>query len=349
MWVLVVLVASLGVLGLAGWRSPRAVVGRAWCLLALTWALLALAGGVQAFFTLWFFVLSPVYALSLVGPASFTYPMVIGVAYPALLLVTDGTLPTSVVLGRIAVITGTGLIVASISLERRRAAAEAVRAKDEFIAGVSHELRTPLTVVVGLSAELEDHIDDISAQEVSEFVTMIHRQSLEVANLVEDLLVAARADIGMVSVSVEQVDLLAELEAVAREAEKAHNLVPGTIRVFGDSVVGTADPSRVRQVLRNLVSNAQRYGGQNVEARLFREGPVAVVEIADDGSGVPGNNPELIFEPYLSMHDRGTQPNSIGLGLAVSRTLARLMNGDVTYRRTEGWSMFRLELPAADS
>lgn len=348
MWMLVIVTALLGVLGLAGWRSRAAVVGRAWGLLVLTWTLLYLGGGVQAFFTLWYFMLSPVYALVLTGRAAFAYPLVIGAVYPALTLVTDGTLPASVLWGRTGVITVTGLIVAGISLERARASAELVRTKDEFVASVSHELRTPLTAVVGLSAELEDNVDDISAHEISEFATTIQRQSVEVANIVEDLLVAARADIGKVKVSAEELDLLAEIEVVAREAEQAHDFTPDRIRITGESLRSTADPIRVRQVLRNLVSNAARYGGEHVEARLTREGSKAVVEIADDGLGVPGEDPALIFEPYLGLHDHASQPSSIGLGLAVSRTLARLMGGDLTYRRAEGWSVFRLELPVGD-
>lgn len=347
-WALVVLTALAGTAGLAGWRTQQAVRVRAFGLLLVTWVLLILGGGVQAFFTLWFFMLAPVYALALGGRIAFVYPVVIGLAYPSLTLITEGVLPASVLWGRTGVIAGTGLIVAAISLERRLSAEDAMGAKDEFVASVSHELRTPLTAVVGLSAELRDRVSDLTATEVAEFAGMVHRQSIEVVNIVEDLLVAARAEASTVSIKVEAVDLRVEVDAVGREVAQLNRAVPFEIVVRGGAVTGSGDPVRVRQILRNVLTNAVRYGGSQIEVRLLGEPPLAVVEIADDGPGVPTEYREVIFEPYGRAHADSTQPSSIGLGLAVSRTLARLMDGDLSYGRVDGWSVFRFELPGAD-
>ncbi len=347
-WALVVLTAFVGVAGLAGWRTEQAIRVRAFGLLLITWVLLILAGGVQAFFTLWYFMLAPVYALALGGRIAFVYPVVISLVYPALTLITDGVLPASVLWGRTGVIAGTGLIVAAISLERRLASEDAMGTKDEFVASVSHELRTPLTAVVGLSAELKDRVSDLTTAEVAEFAGMVHRQSIEVVNIVEDLLVAARAEAGMVSIKIEAVDLRAEVDVVAREVAQLNPAVPFEIVVRGGALIGSGDPVRVRQILRNVMTNAARYGGEQIAVRLFGEPPMAVVEIADNGPGVQADDREVIFEPYGRAHVESTQPSSIGLGLAVSRTLARLMSGELSYHRADGWSIFRFEVPGTD-
>lgn len=176
---------------------------------------------------------------------------------------------------------------------------------------------------------------------------VIRRQSVEVVDIVEDLLVAARTDIGQVSVLVGEVDLREAVDRVIEEGLTIHDINSEGLQVSGGSVRCAADSVRVRQVLRNLLSNAARYGGQRVQVSLKTDGPFAVVEVSDDGDGIPDSDANLMFEPYRIMHDRPTQPNSIGLGLAVSRSLARLMGGDLTLRRVDGWTVFRLELPIA--
>lgn len=229
--------------------------------------------------------------------------------------------------------------------ERRRRAAELnslVASKDEFVASVSHELRTPLTAVVGLAAELREHFETFTRREVEEFVGLIFSQSTEVAHIVEDLLVAARSDIGTVTVVERSLDAVEEIDAVltglGREGLTL-TVEPG-LRLIGD-------PTRVRQVLRNLITNARRYGGDRVELRAYRSGEDAIVEVRDDGEELDEYLQEEIFEAYSSAHDRKGQPASVGLGLTVSRQLARLMQGDLSYRYRDGWSVFELKLPAA--
>ncbi len=80
---------------------------------------------------------------------------------------------------------------------------------------------------------------------------------------------------------------------------------------------------------------------------MSRDGAIAAVTVADDGSGVDENLTDVIFEPYGRAHEALTQPASVGLGLAVSRNLARLMGGDVTYSRMGDWTEFNLTLPVA--
>lgn len=346
--ILVGAAALLGVAGLAGWQSISAIRQRAWLMLLLTWALLYFSGGVTAFFTLWYFMLAAVYPLVLGGIASFAYPILLGVAYLGLLPFTPGELVPAAVFGRAAVITAIGLVVAGISSAQRRANRDLVTAKNEFIASVSHELRTPLTAVVGFADILHRRADTLEPAEIEEFAGAVGRHSMEVTAIVEDLLVAARAGLGRVSVIPAVLDMRNELDWVVGELLPLFGLSADRLEISGSSVLAWADATRVRQILRNLVVNSVRHGGSRIEARVAIDGDLASIELADDGNGIPDADVGRLFMPYQRFQQNGTQPDSIGLGLAVSRTLARLMAGDLTYHRRDGWSVFRLELPAAE-
>ena len=215
-----------------------------------------------------------------------------------------------------------------------------VRAKDEFIASVSHELRTPLTAVVGFARQLSENPGRFGAEESAAITRIIAEQSSDVAAIIDDLLVAARVDIGLVGVLSEPVDLKAEAQA----ASLALSTGRGAIRLPHETAVALGDRLRVRQILRNLLANALRYGGLEVTVEIEPSDRVVRVTVADDGPGIPLSDREHLFEPYF--HGIATtQPASIGLGLTVSRQLARLMGGDVIYREKPRGSVFELILP----
>lgn len=219
-----------------------------------------------------------------------------------------------------------------------------VASKDQFLASVSHELRTPLTVVNGMAAELHENWSNFSHEEVAEFVRLITDQSRDMAALIEDLLVAARADIGAVTIRAVPVDLRRELQAVLRalpDIELAKNEVRH-LPVMGDA-------TRLRQILRNLLTNAHRYGGPVIRAASSFDGEYVQVSIADNGNGIPADLHAKIFEPYERAHIRAGVTGSVGLGLSVSRTLAELMGGTLSYRYADGESVFDLTLPAAST
>ncbi len=221
---------------------------------------------------------------------------------------------------------------------------ELVRSKDEFVASVSHEVRTPLTAVVGLAQELRDGWDGLSPQEARELVELVAAQAVEVANIVEDLLVAARADIGKIVVVPRELD-------VREQAVQVVSALPAAARrrvEVGDaSARAWADPTRVRQVLRNLITNAVRYGGERIQVTVRQDEDRVRVVVCDDGRGIPQEDWERIFEPYYRLG--WNEPASVGLGLTVSRQLARLMAGDLVYGYLDGRSVFELTLPAAEA
>lgn len=217
-----------------------------------------------------------------------------------------------------------------------------VRSKDEFVASVSHELRTPLTAVVGLSHELSEGFKRFGEDERREFVALIAEQSSEVAHIVEDLLVAARSDIGTVTVVERPTDVKGTVQQVL---DGLNTDWSARLKITGPDATALADPGRLRQIMRNLITNAVRYGGPTVAIEIVQDVNSVVVSVRDDGVGIPAEARDEIFEPYVSAHDRRGQPASVGLGLTVSRDLARLMGGDLEYRYRNGWSVFELTLP----
>ena len=166
----------------------------------------------------------------------------------------------------------------------RRDLERSLESKDELIATVSHELRTPLTTVVGLSAELSDSYDEFDREEARDLLKMISDQSLEVATIVEDLLVAARAESGSLKVSIEPVDLHLELKTTLRGLEIEEEVDCHTVGVVATAA---ADSGRVRQIIRNLLVNAKRYGVSPVRAIVRNDGDCVAIEVRDHGDPIP--------------------------------------------------------------
>lgn len=214
--------------------------------------------------------------------------------------------------------------------------------KDQFIATVSHELRTPLTTVIGYAELLRSNGTEFTPDDRAEMVGAIAREAAELDDLIQDLLVAARSEDGSLVVATVHVDL------TAQAAQVLETLDPDTaeaIAVVGDSPAATGDPMRVRQILRNLVSNALKYGGPQITVEIRNGDDDVTILLRDNGAGIPENQRDLMFTPYETLRAAGTVPGSMGLGLAVSRTLARLMEGDLTYRYEHDESLFELTLP----
>ena len=221
---------------------------------------------------------------------------------------------------------------------RNEAMAQVVKAKDEFVANVSHELRTPLTAVIGLTSELAG-AEGLSDEMRNEMLQLVAGQAAEMANIVDDLLVAARAEVGTVSIDSQPVDLTEELQGTLEGLGMSIEMpLETTPAVF-------ADPRRVRQILRNLLTNARRYGGPHRRVILGTIRGSAWLEVRDDGDGIPEQDVDRIFEPYVTSGGSGT----VGLGLAVARQLAELMGGTLQYEHSAGESVFRLQLPLASS
>jgi signal transduction histidine kinase len=214
--------------------------------------------------------------------------------------------------------------------------------KDRFLAAVSHEIRTPLTAVAGLAHELRDRPDDFGPEEAGMLLEMVAEQSDEVAAIVEDLLVAARSDIRRVSIHCGPID-------VRREADLALATAGVRARLVGETAIAWADAQRVRQILRNLLTNAGRYGGPEIEVRFRTTAREVIVTVADNGPSIPDRERSRMFAPYTTVHDEHGAVGSVGLGLFISRRLAEVMRGGLAYRHDGSWSLFELTLPRVEA
>ena len=218
---------------------------------------------------------------------------------------------------------------------------ETIAAKDDFIASVSHEIRTPLTAVVGLSGELRG-ATDLANEERDELLDIVHRQATEMAYIIEDLLVGARSDIGTVSTMRDAIGLRRLTEQLLAELRTN---IPTDISL---ALVAIGDGVRIRQILRNLVVNMDRYGGDKRRIIGYTDGGNVILEVRDNGSPLPQEARTRVFGAYESAHNANGTTAAMGLGLNVSRTLANLMGGDLLYDH-DGETVFRLTLPAADA
>lgn len=227
--------------------------------------------------------------------------------------------------------------------QERRMASE-IQAKSAFLASVSHEIRTPLTAILGFARLLEE--GDVDAGEVTTMISAIARQAQDVTDIVEDLLVSARADIGKLDVHNTSVEVVSLVEQTLEAGGSFTADV--VLEVETDTVLAVGDPARIRQVLRNLLTNAERYGGSKVAVIVRVEGTTVLIEVTDDGPGLTPSQAARIFEPFQRAHERPGQPGSIGIGLAISRELAHLMGASLEYRFESGRSVFQLALEATD-
>jgi signal transduction histidine kinase len=215
--------------------------------------------------------------------------------------------------------------------------------KDAFIAGLSHELRTPLTSIYGFSDYLlENGISD--PVETMELIHLINKDSADLSRMVDDILTAARLESDVLAFEYQAVALFEEAAAAIAPLVRAG----ADVRLEGNALVW-ADPVRTRQIIRNLVSNAIQHGGPAVEVYMETNQRNAVVTVSDNGNGVDASIADRLFERFVNDGEESLLNGSIGLGLSIARSLARTMDGDVTYVRAGGWTNFVLTLPLLDT
>jgi signal transduction histidine kinase len=214
-----------------------------------------------------------------------------------------------------------------------RLSEEAHTIKNDFVAMVSHELRTPLTSIAGFAHALLESWQDLPDEEVNEFLNIINRQAIYLGDLVEDVLVIPRLEADRLRLDPELFDLGDLIEDVAQmvfpNGGKKTSLVslPDGVRVY-------ADRRRVQQIVRNLMENARKYGGDQIMVEGFVIGDQYTVIISDNGPGVPDEETLRVFENFEQVSKGDARESTgIGLGLPIARRLARVMGGDVWYER----------------
>ncbi len=215
------------------------------------------------------------------------------------------------------------------------------RARSELVGTVAHELRTPLTSVLGFSSILSE--PGIEEEERTRLLAEVVEHATDLGHIVENLLTAARVEHDDLTISQHHVDLAEEAQRVILSVTMP---TEREIKPPVGPVPCVADPPRLRQLIRNLLTNALRHGGATIEVRARAEEGQAILEVIDDGPGIPEEDQERVFSRFEhgDVQEGVTRP--FGLGLSVSRELASLMHGTLTYSRENGRSQFSLRLPS---
>ena len=242
--------------------------------------------------------------------------------------------------------------------ERARAEAETARAeaerannsKTDFLAVMSHELRTPLTAIMGYEELLSDGITGPVTELQRQQLGRINASARHLLGLIDEILTFARVDIGRERVRYESMSVNHTLSdaAILVQPMAADKKLQFVVELLDEDQAIQTDGTKLRQMLVNLLSNGIKFtdvGEVRVECSVS-EGALEV-RIADTGCGIPAENIEDVFEPFWQAEQTATRKTGgTGLGLSVTRKLARLLGGDVTVASKMGsGTTFLLTLP----
>ena len=224
------------------------------------------------------------------------------------------------------------------------------KTRSDFVTTASHELRTPLAAVYGAIRTLRREDVELSEEDQAQFLEMIEAEATRLARIVDQILLAGQLDADAVELEVSECD---PSEIAARVIESAQVHSPETISLSLD-VDGTpkisCDENKLRQVLVNLVDNAVKYspGGGRVELRVRNGDGSCVIDVVDEGLGIPPGERERIFEKFYRLDpDQTHGVGGSGLGLYIVRELVERMDGRLSVESELGkGSRFTLELPA---
>lgn len=245
---------------------------------------------------------------------------------------------------------------AESELQRARLAAEAAsRAKSEFLAVMSHELRTPLNAIGGYLQLIQLGLrGPVTEQQIADLGKMQLAQE-RLVTLIEDILNFTRLEAHGMPYIIESVPVnvhLASLEVLIGPQVRAKQIQYAYVPCDPATAV-CADRQRFSQIMLNLLSNAIKFTstGGRVTIDCEIEAPVVRVHVRDTGCGIAADMIASIFEPFVQVEQGLTRRNDgVGLGLSISRTLARDMNGDLYATSVVGeGSQFTLELPLANA
>jgi PAS domain S-box-containing protein len=233
--------------------------------------------------------------------------------------------------------------------EARRAAETANAAKTEFLRSMSHELRTPLNAILGFAQLLQR--DPTLAERPQRLVGQVLKGGEHLLRLIDDVLDLARVESGVVPLSLEPVsvrEVLDEVRATLAPMAQRRGVTLSVEVADGDALVVRADRTRLSQIVLNYGSNAIKYGRKEGRAilRASRDGNFGRVSVADDGPGIASDRQDRIFQAFYRAGQETGPIEGTGIGLALSRRLATMMEGTVGFESRQGaGSVFWVELP----
>jgi PAS domain S-box-containing protein len=230
-------------------------------------------------------------------------------------------------------------------------AEDATRAKSAFLANMSHELRTPLNAIIGYSEMLQDELTERDLKELLPDLGRVHTAAQHLLHLINDILDLSKIEAGRLELELTTFALAPMVRDVESTVQPLVAKNENTLSVSCPDDVGEmhADPTRLRQVLLNLLSNAAKFcekGRITLDVRKGGEAAV-VFTIADTGIGMSPEQMAKLFQAFSQADVAITRKyGGTGLGLAISRQLCRMMGGDVTVESELGkGSTFTIRLP----
>jgi two-component system phosphate regulon sensor histidine kinase PhoR len=221
----------------------------------------------------------------------------------------------------------------------------------DFVANVSHELRTPLTAIRGYVEALSD--GDADEDERARFLDIIARHTQRMERLVKDLLRLARLDAGQETLELIACDTHNLVDSVVTDAARAVDERGQRIQVSIAAGAETvrADPGKLHDALRNLVTNAVTYAPARSTIRIHaeRQGARVALSVSDEGPGIPDEDLSRVFERFYRVEkSRARDPGGTGLGLAIVRHLVELHGGTVRAENgPDGGARFTITIAAA--
>ncbi|HUQ18248.1 MAG TPA: HAMP domain-containing sensor histidine kinase [Gemmatimonadaceae bacterium] len=237
------------------------------------------------------------------------------------------------------------------ALTSRRVAESANRAKTAFLGAMSHELRTPLNAIGGYVELVDMGLRGPVTTEQRSDLARIKANQQYLLSLITDILNFVSVGSGRLSYaagSINLLDCMTQAVALVEPLFSQRELTWGGITCKAD-IAAYADSEKVIQIVVNLLSNAIKFtpSGGKIAADCAIEADMVLVTVSDTGIGIPADKHESIFEPFVQLKDGLTnRAAGVGLGLAISRDLARAMKGDLTVESSEGKGVrFNLALP----
>lgn len=216
--------------------------------------------------------------------------------------------------------------------EKNEALKSADRLRNEFVSHVSYELRTPLTNIIGFTDLLRTPIFGELNQRQYDYLAHIASESVELLNIVNDILDLATVDAGIMELDIDEINVIEVMQsAIARIEERLiEKNVHLDLQIANDLISFQADGARIKQILFNILSNAANFAPQNsiitFAALIDQEDIVFIVH--DDGGGIPQEIVANVFKRFSTHAHHGTKPGS-GLGLSIVKSFVELHNGSV--------------------
>lgn len=216
----------------------------------------------------------------------------------------------------------------------------------ELIATVSHEIRSPLTTIKGFTKTMLDRWDRLGDDTKLEMLQAINTDADRVTRILTELLDVSRLAAGKLTLHLRPVlveELAQDLAATLADRSKDHKVVVEPSDGGGLEVLADAD--KLRQVMTNLIENAQKYSDPGtITVTCSHEGSEGLIEVADEGPGVPAELEDRLFEKF-ARRDLPGSPTGTGLGLYISRGLVEAQGGEMGARFSGSGSTFWVRLP----